>query len=482
MRHAVSVRVPSMALALAAALASAPARAAEPPRLPDSTAADRTAVSVTVYNVGLGLVREVRTLRDLPAGIARLRFMDVPSRINPRTVHLASLNDPGGLSVLEQNYEYDLISPQKLLEKYVGREVEIVEQAEDLTTRTVRATLLSVNGGPVFRIGDRIVLNQTGRITMPDVPPDLVPRPTLVWTIRNGRAETHRVEASYLTDGMTWSSDYVAVISGDDNSLGLTGWVTIDNRSGATFRDATLKLVAGDVRRVRGRTMALEESAMADKVRRAAAPQFAEESFFEYHLYTLERPTTIKDNQTKQISLLQAENVPLTRRLLIRGQQWWFRNQRGTLARDQKAEVILEFENSKKAGLGIPLPKGTVRVYKKDRSGAEQFVGEDAIDHTPRDETLRLHVGNAFDVVATQTQTDYDVLSPRQSESAFKVEIRNHKDEDVTVTVRQPVGGDWTLLSSSLPGLKKDAGTLEFQVPVPANGRATLTFRVRVRW
>ncbi|RMF74821.1 MAG: DUF4139 domain-containing protein [Acidobacteria bacterium] len=481
MRRPASVRTCLLAAAAACA-AAPPLPAAEITEMPDSTATDRTAVSVTVYNVGLGLVRETRVLRDVPHGVAALRFMDVPSRINPRTVHLASLDDPGGLVVLEQNYEFDLISPQKLMEKYVGREVEIVEQAEDLTTRSVRATLLSVNGGPVYRIGDRIVLNQTGKVTLPDVPPDLVPRPTLVWTIRNERAREHRVEASYLTDGMTWSADYVAVIAEDDASLGLTGWVTIDNRSGATFRDATLKLVAGDVRRVSARGVPMEESVATDRMRKAAAPQFAEESFFEYHLYTLGRPTTVKDNQTKQISLLQAERVPVSKTLLIRGQPWWFRNQRGTLTRDQKAEVVLRFDNTKKVGLGVPLPKGTIRVYKKDRSGAEQFVGEDAIDHTPRDETIRLHVGDAFDVVASQTQTDYDALSPRMSESAYEVVIRNHKDEDVTVTVREPVGGDWTLIRASHEGRKRDAGTLEFEIPVPANGQATLTYRVRVRW
>ena len=281
---------------------------------------------------------------------------------------------------------------------------------------------------------------------------------------------------------MTWSADYVAVITEDDASLGLTGWVTIDNQSGATFRDATLKLVAGDVRRVSLPTLSREYARKTDAARKTAAPQFAEESFFEYHLYTLSRPTTLKDNQTKQISLLQADRVPVTRNLLIRGQPWWFRNEHGTLTRDQKAEVVLTFENRKDAGLGVPLPKGTIRVYKKDRSGAEQFVGEDAIDHTPRDETIRLHVGDAFDVVASQTQVDYTKLGDRATESGYEVVVRNHKDEDVRVIVREPVGGDWTLVSSSHEGRKRDAGTLEFEIPVPANGRTTLTYRVRVRW
>lgn len=462
---------------------SAAAAAAEAGALPDSTDADRTSVSVTVYNVNLGLVRETRDLRIPAAGISTLRFMDVPSSINPTTVHLESLTSPGSLDVLEQNYEYDLISPDKLLEKYVGKEVEIVEQAEDLTARTVRAELLSVNSGPVYRIGDRIVLGQKGKVTLPSVPPDLVPRPTLVWTLDAARAGAQEIEVSYLTDGMSWSADYVAVVDPDDRAAGLSGWVTVVNNSGATFRDAQLKLVAGDVRRV---TPSLAEGfAQPMRVQEMAAkraPDFEEEAFFEYHLYTLDRPTTLKQNQTKQIGLLQAPSVPLAKRLLLVGQPYWFRSQVGTIASDQKVAVVLELKNAKEGGLGVPLPKGTVRVYKKDRSGAEQFVGEDSIDHTPKDETVKLHVGDAFDVVADRTQTDYRAISRRQSESAYEISIRNRKEEDVTVTVREPVGGDWEIVQSSLPWKKLDARTVEFEVPVPKGQEVKLAYRVRVRW
>jgi hypothetical protein len=367
------------------------------------------------------------------------------------------------------------------MEKYVGREVELIEQADDLTTRTVTAKLLSVNGGPVYQIGDRIVLNQTGKVTLASVPPDLVPRPTLVWTLGAEQKGDHEVEASYLTDNMNWSADYVAVVDADDRQTDITGWVTIDNRSGATYRDATLKLVAGDVRRITPQVdRMVQYEAMA--LKRAAAPQFEEEAFFEYHLYTLDRPTTIKDNQTKQLNLMQASDVPLKKKLLLVGQPAWYRNQYGTLTQSEKVAVILEFVNSADAGLGIPLPKGTVRVYKKDRSGAEQFVGEDAIDHTPRDETISLRVGDAFDVVADRTQTNFRKLSPRQAEVAFEVSIRNRKDEAVTVTVREPMGGDWKLLSSSHPGHKKDAGTLEFEIEIPAREEVKLDYRVRVTW
>jgi len=473
---------PRHRLAAAFAFATvAAAFASDPAPLPDSTAADRTSVAVTVYNQNLALVRETRNLKLDRTGVGTLRFMDVPSKINPRTVHVQPLSG-GGPAVLEQNYEYDLISPEKLMEKYVGRDVEIVEQADDLTTRSVKATLLSTNGGPVYRIGDRIVLGQGGKVTLPDLPDDLVARPTLVWTLDAPKAGPVAAEVSYLTDGMNWSADYVAVVEADDKKAGLSGWVTIDNHSGASFKEATLKLVAGDVRRVAPERL-MDYEAKSNVMRMAAGgPQFQEESFFEYHLYTLDRATTIKDNQTKQLSLFSAPSVPVTKRLLLTGDAGGYRNSMGTGLQTQKVAVVLELVNAQTAGLGMPLPKGTVRVYKKDKSGAEQFVGEDAIDHTPKDETVRLHVGDAFDIVAERSQTDFKAVSPRQNESAWTISLRNRKDEDVVVTVREPMGGDWTLMSSSLPGKKIDQQTLEFDVPVAKGKETKLTYRVAVKW
>ncbi|HZN56415.1 MAG TPA: DUF4139 domain-containing protein [Candidatus Polarisedimenticolaceae bacterium] len=464
---------------LALVIGASAATPVDRPTLPDSTAADRTSVAVTVYNQNLALVRETRTLKIDRAGSGTLRFMDVPSQINPRTVHLQPLSSPGP-TVLEQNYEYDLISPEKLMEKYVGREVEIVEQAQDLTNRSVRATLLSTNGGPVYKIGDRIVIGQGGKVTLPDLPSDLVARPTLVWTLDAPKAGSAPAEVSYLTDGMNWSADYVAVVDADEKRAGLSGWVTVDNHAGATFRDATLKLVAGDVRRVS--PQALMKYDMAVREAAASAPQMTEEAFFEYHLYTLDRPTTIKDNQTKQLSLFSAPSVPVAKKLMLTGDYGYYRNPYGDGTQPQKVAVVLELVNAQSAGLGIPLPKGTVRVYKKDRSGAEQFVGEDAIDHTPKDETLKLHVGDAFDVVAERAQSDFKMVGRRQAESAWTISLRNRKEEDVTIIVREPVGGDWTLMTSSVPGKKIDQNTLEFQVPVPAGKEVKLTYRISVRW
>lgn len=472
------MRTPAVLIAIALASPTA-APAVE---FADSTAADRGSVAVTVYNVNLALVRETRTLDLDRAGEGTMRFMDVPSAINPRTVHLRGIGG-AGVSVLEQNYEYDLISPEKLLEKYVGEEVEIVEQADDLTTRVQRATLLSTAGGPVFRIGDRIVLGQPGRVTLPDLPDDLVARPTLVWTLRSPRAGKQEVEASYLTDGMNWSADYVAVVNADDTRADLTGWVTVENRSGATFENATLKLVAGDVRRIappqydRAKMMRAEIAMAAPE-----ADAFREESFFEYHLYTLERPTTLKQNQTKQIRLLAGSGIPVEKKLVLTGNPWAYRNKGGTLSQNEKCKVFLEFRNDAASGLGMPLPKGTVRVYRKDASAFEQFAGEDAIDHTPRDERVTLFVGEAFDVVADRVQTDWRALSPRESESSYRISIRNRKDEPATVTVREPAGGEWKVISSSHPAKRVDAGTIEFEVPLRKREEVDLTYRVHVRW
>jgi hypothetical protein len=296
------------------------------------------------------------------------------------------------------------------------------------------------------------------------------------------KAGASAAEVSYLTDGMNWSADYVAVVDADDKKAGLSGWVTIDNHSGASFKDATLKLVAGDVRRIQPERLMSYEAQSNVMRMKGAAPQFQEESFFEYHLYTLDRPTTVKDNQTKQLSLFSAPSVPITKKLLLTGDAGSYRNALGTGLQSQKVAVVLELVNAQAAGLGIPLPKGTVRVYKKDRGGAEQFVGEDAIDHTPKDETIRLHVGDAFDVVAERSQTDFKVISPRQNESAWTISLRNRKDEDIVVTVREPMGGDWTLLSSSVPGKKVDQQTLEFDVPVGKGKEVKLTYRVALKW
>ncbi len=449
-----------------------------------STLDDQQSVSLTIYNGGLGLVKDQRQIK-LPKGTRELRFMDVASQIIPTSVHIRSLSDPGSLVVLEQNYEYDLLNPQKLLDKCVGKEVKLYTknpytEREELVT----ATLLSNNGGPVFRIGDEITYGHPGRIIFPGAPDDLLAKPTLVWLAENGLLTGQKVEASYLTNGINWRSDYVVTLNEKDDRADLAAWVTIDNKSGTTYRNARLKLVAGDVNRAKDeyeykdKTLRVAEMAAA----KAPAPQFKEESFFEYHIYTLQRPATVKDNQTKQVSLVQADTIPVKKELLYHGASYYYTSRYGETIPNQKIGVFVEIDNREKNHLGIPLPKGTVRVYKHDSSGSLQFVGEDSIDHTPKDEKVRIKLGDAFDVVGSRKQTDWKKIAYDTYEAAFEISLRNHKKEDVTVTVVEPVPGDWKMLSSSQEFTKTDAFTAEFQVRVPKDGEAKLTYRVRTRF
>jgi hypothetical protein len=372
-----------------------------------------------------------------------------------------------------------LISPQKLMEKYVGREVELVETDQQLRTSVTKATLLSTNGGYVYRIGDQVAVGHPGRVVLPKLPEELYARPTLLWRLANRGAAKHTVEVAYLTGGLTWEADYVAVVDADDTKADLTAWVTLTNTSGARYDEATLKLVAGTVHRVQPPERMMRR-ALAMEAR--AEPTFMEEGFFEYHLYTLDRPTTLADNETKQMRLLAAPNVPLEKSYLVVGQPAWFRSRMGDLGKNLPVGVYLELENDAASHLGMPLPAGTVRLYKQDKSGAQQLIGEDRIKHTPKDEKVTLKAGDAFDVVATRTQTDYRALNvkPYDAEVAFTIAIRNHKKEAVTVMLREPVGGEWKVVDSSHPAIKVDAGTIGFEAEVPADGETVVSYRAQI--
>jgi len=449
-----------------------------------STIDDQKSVSLTIYNVNLGLVKDLRQIK-LPKGVGELRFMDVASQIIPTSVHIKSLVDPGSLHVLEQNYEYDLLNPQKLLDKYVGKEVKLfVKNPYTEREDTVTATLLSNNGGPIFKIGDEITYGHPGRIIFPGVPENLMAKPTLVWLAENSLLNGQKVEASYLTNGINWRSDYVVTLNDKDDRADLSGWVTIDNKSGAAYRNAKIKLVAGDVNRVKDKQdyefkmLRVAELAAA----KAPAPQFKEESFFEYHIYTLQRTATVKENQTKQISLVQADAIPVKKELLYKGASYYYYSRYGEAMSNQKVGVFVEIQNRKENNLGIPLPKGTVRVYKHDSEGSLQFVGEDSIDHTPKDEKVRIKLGDAFDVVGSRKQTDWKKVAYDTYEASFELSLRNHKKEDVVVKVVEPIPGDWKMLASSHEFTKSDAFTAEFQVPVAKDGETRVTYRVRMKY
>jgi hypothetical protein len=442
----------------------------------------REKLSVTIYNSNFGLVRERRAV-DLAKGRVELAFADVSAHIEPETVHIKSVDDPNALTVLEQNYRYDLLTPEKLLEKYVGKRVKVVRYNEKLGTDEIRsAEVLAVEGGPVLRIDGEVVTGFPGRFVFPDVPENLVAKPTLVWLLASS-APRQRVEVSYLTKHLGWRADYVLVLDAKDQLGDLTGWVTLENKSGTSYPNAELKLVAGDVQKLADMDAPADEFEDRDgSPEPPPPPQFSQEALFEYHLYSLSRPTDLLDKEKKQVTLLEAHGVALKKKLVFRGIDHWYRVQVRELPKNQKVGVFVEIENSKERGLGMPLPKGIVRVYKADSSGAQQFVGEDAIDHTPRDEKLEVKLGEAFDVVADRKQMEWRALGTCSSESSWTIALRNHKDEAVKVSVIEPANGDWQILSSSHPAKKQDAQTLVFEVDVPSRGETKVSYKIRVRW
>ncbi|MBU0533690.1 MAG: DUF4139 domain-containing protein [Candidatus Omnitrophica bacterium] len=444
-----------------------------------STIDDQEQIYITIYNNNLGLVKDIREIY-LPRGISELQFMDVAQKINPTTVHIKSLIEPDSLSVLEQNYEYDLLNPAKLLDKYVGQKVKLVGYSGE---EGYDAILLSTNQGYIYKINDEIHINPGGRVILPKIPENLIAKPTLVWMLNNTLRSKQKVEASYLTDGINWKADYVAILNKDDTKADLTGWVTIDNKSGAGYKDATIQLIAGDVNRVtdegkydRSRIMMEKASVGMDSL------GFAEKAFFEYHIYTLGRKSTIKENQTKQISLLEASDIPIKKNLIFYGAEYYYRNRYGEPISNQKVGVYIDIENKKENNLGMPFPKGIVRVYKEDHEGRLQFVGEDRIDHTPKDETIEIKMGEAFDVVGERTQMDWKKIASNVYEAEWEISIRNHKEEDAEVQIIEPIPGDWTILKSSHKYEKIEAHTLKYTVKVPKDGEVKITYRVRMTW
>ena len=452
-----------------------------------STLQDQQSVAVTIYNENLALVKDQRKVQ-LSAGQGALAFRDVSAQLRPETALLRSLTSPGKLSVVEQNFDFDLLTPGKLLEKYVGKEVSVIRTNPANGNETVeQALVLAANEDTVLKIGNRIETGLPGRIVYPDVPDNLRDRPTLVMALDNNGARQQEIELSYLTGGLAWKADYVAELNAADDRLDLSGWVTLTNTSGATYRNARLQLVAGDVNQV-SEELGSDRFRMVEKMAMPApAPRMAEESLLEYHLYTLEHPTTIAENQTKQVALLAASAVPVRKELLLRGADYYYRSSYGELGQKMKVAVFVEFDNREAAHLGMPLPKGVIRVYKRDAAGNAQFVGEDRVDHTPRNEKVRLKLGESFDVTADKKQTDYKRLpEPGKNislhESAFEIVLKNARKEPATVVVQEPIPGDWKIVSESHRHEKAASNTAVWRITVPADGSAKLEYRVQVRY
>jgi len=456
---------------------AAPAQAQAPGT---STLDDQVDLAVTVYNSDLALVRDTRNV-TLAQGTSDLHFMDIAATVNPATVHFRSLTEPARVGVLEQNYEYDLLEPAKLLHKYVGRDVTLVRTVEG-REEEVRAHLISDNNGPVWQINGEIVTGMSAtHIRFPELPGNLYSRPTLIWTLDNEGGTRHRVEASYLAGQLAWNADYVLTVARDDKTADLDGWVTVKNGSGTSFKNATLQLVAGDLNRVQqamGKTL---DAVM--ELRTATAAPMAQESFSDYHLYTLGRKTTVNNAETKQVSMLNATAFPVQKRYVVEGQQFYYHNVQhpGSPLKDV-VQVYYQLKNEEKAGLGMPMPAGTIRVYQADSRGGLQFVGEDQIDHTPKDETINLKIGNAFDVICERKQTDFQRISNNTWEVEYEVTLRNHKTIPISVEVNEPIGGSWTMQRASHAWTKTDAWAAKFNLPVAADGTVTLKYRVKVTY
>ena len=422
-------------------------------------------IALTVYNDNLALVKDVRTLR-LTKGIAEHKFQDVAAQIDPTSVYFMSRTAPDKVAILEQNYEFDLVNSTKILQKYIDQEITL----EGRGGAVYSGTLLNASGQDVIlREADdsiKIVNMETiENMSFPELPDGLITRPTLVWSVDSQQAGNHRIEVGYLTSGIQWHAEYVGVTNQDDTELELSGWVSIDNKSGTTYENAKLKLVAGDVHRARPE---IKPYLRRGAVMRAVPEQFEEKAFFEYHLYSLPRPATVADNQIKQVSLFDPTEVRVEKKYSFDG-----------LRDDKKVRVNLEFKNRKEYGLGFAFPKGKVRVYKKDDDESLIFIGEDFIDHTPKDENVRIYVGNAFDIVGERTQQNRRSIGTRVWEETWQIRLRNHKDQTVTVTLIEHLNVNWEILKTSHPYHEKEAQTIEFEVQVPKDAEVAIEYVVR---
>lgn len=449
-----------------------------------SRAEDRATVAVTIYNESLALVREERDI-FLDQGRNSIAMREVSAKIKPETASLRSLSG-GRFTLFEQNFDFDLLTPQALLDKYVGKTVTIIHKHPQTgEEKHEQAIVLANNQGVVLRFADRIEtgVSADARISYADVPSNLRDRPTLVIDLENDRAGKQRTELSYLTKGFSWKADYVAALADNEETLDLAGWVTLVNRSGASYENARLQLVAGDVNRVLDELVADRGMVFEAKIAQEAAGLIAREELFEYHLYTLARPTTLRDNQIKQVALLSANDVNVRKEYRLNGAAHWYQYDQNTrdLSNKRQVEVFIEFDN-KGGDLGQPLPKGIVRVYKEDREGRPLFIGEDRIDHTPKNETVRLKLGKAFDITGNWKRIDYASLGRRSFEQEIAIELKNAKKIPAIVKVIEPIPGDWKMIKENFPHQKAEANTAVWNIEVPAESSKELKYRVRSTW
>lgn len=447
-----------------------------------TTLQDQQQISITIYNDNLAMVRDLRHV-SLEKGMNRLAWGEVSMQIRPETALLTAFEKTSEIRVVEQNFDFDLLSPEKLLEKYHGRSVNVIHVNPVTGEETTEAaTVLSTSDGIVLKFRDRIETGTPGRIAFPDIPDSLHDRPTLSLLLDGAAPGNHELELSYLTNGLSWQADYVARLNADDTRLDLIGLATLTNHSGVAYAEAHLQLMAGEISLVSAEPYPARK--MMAMVADAAGYQEArEEPLSEYHLYTLPATTTLAENQAKQVTLMSATDIPVSQEFLLRGAGAYYFNKYNNQDGKLNPVVLFQFEN-KGQGLGVPLPKGTVRVYKNDAQDNTQFLGEDRIEHTAKDEYVRVKLGKAFDITATRTQTDFqqlDTPSKRFTETAHQIEIRNARQKDVTIRVQEPIPGDWIMISESMPHTKSTSNLAEWMVKVPANEKVVLSYRIRIR-
>lgn len=461
-------------------------------------------VEITVYNANFALVKEIRAL-NLQKGRQEVRVEDVAQYIDPTSVSFRSLTPGFQIDVLEQNYQYDLMSPFTILAKSIGKRVRIIRTLDSGQMSIVEGELLSAPGqvvsggqgslmtysGMVVRTSDgRILLDPVGTVELMEMPEGLISRPTLMWDLLAQRAGNANVEVAYLTNNIRWSADYVLVLNADDTKADVNGWVTINNESGATYNNARLKLIAGDVRRIMppaGRGSGFGAAAMEMA---KLADQFVEQSLFEYHLYTLQRPATVRQKETKQIALLSANDVGVTKELIMEATRNIWRSYGSEYrpgegwATDSKVKinVVVEVKNSEQNRMGMPLPKGKVRVYKRDADGQVQMLGEDMIDHTPREEKIRLWIGDSFDVVGEYRRVNFRRISARVTEEDFEIKVRNRKKTPEMVRVIEHGWSDWTIVRESMASTKLDSNTFEYRVALQPDEEKVITYTIRTSW
>ncbi len=433
----------------------------------DATTEKHESLSLTVYNNNLGVVRDVRAF-EIKSGTSEVQLKDVPSLIDPTTVKITSIKHPKAVQVVEQNYEYDLVSQTKLLEKYIDHKISVT----DNRGAKLEGTLLAIESGKLTLLTSTgiTMLPDLSRYTIdvPSLPAGLITRPTLIWQLQSDQAFTHEpLEVLYQTGGISWHAEYIAALSDDDRSLDLTGWVSLDNQSGGSFVDAKLKLVAGALHRVTSPITYKGARGTSNAVR-MATPQFEESGLFEYHLYDLQRKTSIKNNEVKQISLLEASGVAAEKRYTYRGAK--------------NVEVTVMFVNNEKNHLGVPIPMGIVRVMKRDKDGTLEFVGEDRVEHTPRDEKITLKVGDAFDLLGERVVTDSRNLGPQTNEESIEITLKNRKEEDVVIDVVEELPGTWEITKNSTDFEKKNANQIVFHIPVKARTDAKVSYTVVHHW